>query len=116
MTDTDRWHVTVAEAAARTPLAGETAASALAHGAMKLLYYAPRGKDPQRPHEGDELYAVISGRGALVRADERRRFVPGDVLFVPAGVPHHFEEFDDTFAVWVVFYRPSGGESPGATA
>jgi hypothetical protein len=26
------------------------------------------------------------------------------VLFVPAGMIHHFEKFSDDFATWVIFY------------
>ena len=40
-------------------------------------------------------------------------FGPGDLLFVPAGVEHRFEEFSDDLAVWVVFYGPDGGEQAG---
>jgi hypothetical protein len=38
-------------------------------------------------------------------------FGPGDLLFVPPGVAHCFEEFTDELAVWVLFYGPPGGES-----
>jgi len=34
-----------------------------------------------------------------------------DFLFVPSGVEHHFENFSDDLAVWVIFYGPEGGES-----
>ena len=44
---------------------------------------------------------------------ERHRFAPGDLLFVPAGVEHRFEEFSDDFAAWVFFYGPEVGEVPG---
>ncbi len=36
---------------------------------------------------------------------------PDDVLFVPAGVEHRFEDFTVGLAVWVVFYGPEGGEA-----
>jgi len=35
---------------------------------------------------------------------------PGDLLFVPAGIVHRFEDFTDDFATWVMFYGPEGGE------
>jgi mannose-6-phosphate isomerase-like protein (cupin superfamily) len=41
----------------------------------------------------------------------RHAFGPGDVLFVPAGVEHHFENFTDDLATWVIFYGPEGGET-----
>ena len=80
------------------------------HGSLEVEIYAPRGHDPQQPHSRDELYVVISGRGFFRNGDERHAFGPGDLLFVPAGVEHRFEEFGDDFATWVVFYGPEGGE------
>jgi mannose-6-phosphate isomerase-like protein (cupin superfamily) len=41
----------------------------------------------------------------------RRPVEPGEVLFVPAGIEHRFEDFSDDFATWVFFYGPEGGES-----
>jgi mannose-6-phosphate isomerase-like protein (cupin superfamily) len=77
---------------------------------MTLGLYAPRGSDPQKPHTRDELYVVMRGSGWFRNGDERHRFAPGDVLFVPARVEHRFEEFTDDLALWVVFYGPEGGE------
>jgi mannose-6-phosphate isomerase-like protein (cupin superfamily) len=39
----------------------------------------------------------------------RHEFGPGDVMFVPAGVVHRFENFTNDFLVWVVFCGPEGG-------
>ena len=72
--------------------------------------YAPTGVDPQTPHPRDELYVVMRGAGWFVNGDTREPFGPGDILHVPAGVQHRFEEFTDDFATWVVFYGPEGGE------
>lgn len=81
------------------------------HGTAKIGLYAPRGTDPQGPHKRDEIYMVWRGRGYFERDGERRGFEPGDVIFVPAGMPHRFVEFDDDFAAWVIFYGPQGGET-----
>lgn len=86
----------------------------LEHGSMEVELYAPRGMDSQTPHARDELYVVVSGTGEFVNGPDRHSFVPGDVMFVPAGVEHRFESFTEDFAVWVVFYGPEGGESLGA--
>lgn len=76
--------------------------------------YAPRDTDSQTPHEQDEVYIVVSGKGEFVRGGERVSFAPGDLLFVPAQMEHRFEDFSDDLAVWVVFYGPPGGETaPG---
>ena len=89
--------------------AGERFAVALERGSLSIELYAPRGSDPQQPHARDEVYVVVSGRGEFVNGPERHAFAPGDVMFVPAGVEHRFEQFTDDLAVWVVFYGPEGG-------
>lgn len=80
------------------------------HGTLAVELYAPRGDDPQTPHTRDEVYVVVQGSGYFRNGGNRHRFAPGDVLFVPAQVPHRFEEFSDDLAVWVFFYGPEGGE------
>ena len=107
----DRRHATPAEARALPLPAGNLAAPVLAHGSMIVEHYAPRGVDTQRPHTRDELYIVIAGTGSFIDGDDRHPFAPGDVIFVPAGVVHRFEDFSDDFATWVIFYGPEGGEA-----
>ncbi len=70
----------------------------------EIEIYAPRGHDPQKPHDRDEIYVVMAGRGVFLNGDARRPFGPGDLLFVPAGHIHRFEEFSDDLAVWVIFH------------
>ncbi|MBC7930226.1 MAG: cupin domain-containing protein [Rubrivivax sp.] len=113
---TDKRRVSVAEALARVPGArGERFAEVLKHGSLAVEIYAPRGTDPQGPHARDELYVVVEGSGEFVSGSERHDFAPGDVLFVPAGVLHRFENFSDDLVVWVVFYGPEGGEAAATT-
>jgi len=81
-----------------------------ANGTMRLLVYAPRGDDPQQPHDQDEIYVIQSGSGWFVNGDDRHEFGPGDALFVHAGVEHRFEEFTEDLSMWVVFWGPDGGE------
>jgi mannose-6-phosphate isomerase-like protein (cupin superfamily) len=83
------------------------------HGTLSVELYAPRGVDPQTPHRRDEVYVVVRGEGHFVNGGARYRFGPGDLLFVPAGVAHRFEDFSDDLAAWVVFYGPEGGEGAG---
>jgi mannose-6-phosphate isomerase-like protein (cupin superfamily) len=89
---------------------GERFVEAFRHGTLVLELYAPRGHDPQTPHDRDEVYFVISGSGEFVQAGERQAFAAGDALFVAAHVEHRFENFSPDFAAWVVFYGPLGGE------
>lgn len=79
-------------------------------GSLEVEVYAPQGCDRQTPHTRDEVYIVISGTGFFRNGKDRHRFAPGDLLFVPAGVEHRFEEFTEDFATWVIFYGPEGGE------
>lgn len=101
----------VSALAARPP-GGKPFAELIARGTLRVGLYAPRGEDPQRPHDQDEVYVVMSGHGTFRNGPSSHRFQPGDVLFVPAGVPHVFEDFSDDLYVWVVFYGPTGGENP----
>jgi mannose-6-phosphate isomerase-like protein (cupin superfamily) len=89
---------------------GERFVEAFVHGSLVVELYAPRGRDPQTPHDRDEVYFVVSGNGEYIVAGERSRFAPGDALFAAAGVEHRFENFTPDFATWVVFYGPKGGE------
>jgi len=80
------------------------------HGSMAIEYFAPVKADTQTPHKQDEIYVVIKGDGFFFRDEERVSCKKGDVLFVPAGMEHRFENFSDDFATWVIFYGPDGGE------
>jgi mannose-6-phosphate isomerase-like protein (cupin superfamily) len=105
-------HLTVTDGLARLPGAGgERFVELFQHGSLSVELYAPRGTDPQDPHTRDEVYAVVRGSGWFRNGNDRHRFGPGDVLFVPARVAHRFEEFTDDLVVWVFFYGPEGGES-----
>jgi mannose-6-phosphate isomerase-like protein (cupin superfamily) len=92
--------------------AGERFVELFRHGTLSVELYAPREHDPQSPHSRDEVYVVAHGSGWFRNGDQRHGFGPGDVLFVPAGVVHRFEEFSPDLAVWVFFYGPEGGEKP----
>jgi mannose-6-phosphate isomerase-like protein (cupin superfamily) len=101
--------VTVDEAMERLPAPdGSRFVEVLAQGSVTVELYAPLGTDAQVPHDRDELYVVVSGTGRFVRGDREVPFGPGDVLFVPAGAPHHFAAFTPDFATWVVFVGPEG--------
>jgi mannose-6-phosphate isomerase-like protein (cupin superfamily) len=104
-------HLTIRQGLARLPgPEGERYVELFRHGTLAVELYAPRGDDPQTPHTRDEVYVVVHGSGQFRNGSERQRFAPGDVLFVPAEVPHRFEEFSDDLVVWVFFYGPEGGE------
>ena len=108
--------VTLAQAVAalaEAPGGGRPYAELINRGTLRVGLYAPRGTDTQQPHDQDEVYVVMSGRGTFRSGHVSQPFQPGDVLFVPAGVTHAFEDFSDDLYVWVVFYGPPGGEAAG---
>jgi mannose-6-phosphate isomerase-like protein (cupin superfamily) len=101
------------ETARKAPLPpGRRSPEMMRHGSLEVRFYAPRGSDPQTPHDRDEVYVVVNGTGWFCRNDERHEFKPGDFLFVPANAVHRFEDFSDDLELWVVFYGPGGGEKP----
>ena len=69
------------------------------------------GRDPQQPHTRDEVCVGRLGPRRVRERSARHAFAPGDLLFVPAGIEHRFEQFTDDLAVWVVFYGPEGGDA-----
>ncbi len=109
----DNWQISVAQAS--EALAQEEAQRYVVlkkRGDLSVEYYAPKGIDPQQPHRQDELYVIISGSGQFYCDGKRQDFAVGDVLFVPAGVDHRFENFSEDFSTWVIFYGPEGGAFP----
>lgn len=80
------------------------------HQSMNVEIYKPDRVDLQQPHVQDELYVIISGTGNFYNNGIITDFKPGDVLFVPAGIEHRFENFTDDFSTWVIFYGKKGGE------
>lgn len=91
--------------------AGKPFKELFSHGSMTVEIYKPDKVDLQQPHTRDELYVVATGSGYFISEDGREKFETGEVLFVPAGVVHRFEDFTNDFSTWVFFYGPEGGEN-----
>lgn len=81
--------------------------------------------DHQRPHAEDEVYCVVSGRGRIEVGRERtaegeaegagegiedRAVEPGSVVYVAAGVPHHFHSIEEDLRVVVLWVPPHRGQ------
>jgi mannose-6-phosphate isomerase-like protein (cupin superfamily) len=81
------------------------------HGTLSVEVYKPLKEDLQKPHDRDEAYIIISGSGEFLNGGTTISFLPGDFLFVAAGVEHRFLNFTSDFSTWVLFYGPKGGES-----
>ena len=61
--------------------------------------------DRQRPHEEDEVYYIITGRGVIRVADEDRAVKAGSLVFVAAHVEHRFHDIEEDLRV-LVFWAP----------
>ncbi|TMK77800.1 MAG: cupin domain-containing protein [Actinobacteria bacterium] len=61
--------------------------------------------DRQQPHEDDEVYVVLEGRGVLTIEGEAIDISEGKAAFVPAGAGHRFTGYEG-LSVLVVFARP----------
>jgi len=85
---------------------GRLSTRAFTDGDIEIRLYAPKGHDPQVPHDRDELYIVARGSGMFRVHDRVEPFGPGALLYVAAREVHRFEEFSPDFAAWVVFYGP----------
>jgi mannose-6-phosphate isomerase-like protein (cupin superfamily) len=60
--------------------------------------------DRQQPHDDDEVYLVLDGRGVIQVGDERVELREGHAVFVPAGAEHRFSAYEQ-LAVLVIFDR-----------
>jgi mannose-6-phosphate isomerase-like protein (cupin superfamily) len=107
------WRGSVDQLLGLIPEEGLLSVSAFRRGTLEVKLYAPRGADNQTAHGRDEIYVVARGRGQVRIGGERQSFGPTDILFVPAGVDHRFEDFTRDLAIWVMFYGPEGGEGDG---
>jgi mannose-6-phosphate isomerase-like protein (cupin superfamily) len=90
--------------------AGARSVLVLRRGTLDVKLALPVPPNQQTPHAQDEIYFIIRGRGVLIHDGKRDPFESGDLLFVAAGIEHHYEDFTQDLALWRVFYGPPGGE------
>lgn len=73
------------------------------------LYNHGVGADvPQQPHTEDEVYFVLSGCGSIEIDGTDQAVSSGSVVYVPAGVAHHFHKVSEPLQVLVVFAPAEG--------
>src|SRR5437868_15415014 len=99
-------------------IAGANARLAAANGGYEVVHRSPGLElgvyvlvapepDRQQPHEDDEVYVLLEGRGTLEVEGERVDLREGQAVFVPADADHRFVGYEQ-LAVVVVFERPKG--------
>jgi mannose-6-phosphate isomerase-like protein (cupin superfamily) len=64
--------------------------------------------DRQQPHEDDEIYVVLEGRGVLEVEGESVPVQDGSAVFVEAGADHQFTAYEH-LSVLVIFDRKPAG-------
>jgi mannose-6-phosphate isomerase-like protein (cupin superfamily) len=84
-------------------------------GALSVgTYSIPAGApDHQEPHSEDEIYVVVSGRGAFEAAGSRVEVGPGSTLYVAAHEVHRFVDVSEDLVAVVVFAPPEGSAARG---
>jgi mannose-6-phosphate isomerase-like protein (cupin superfamily) len=83
---------------------GRRSSEVFVDGDLEIRLYAPKGHDPQTPHDRDELYVVAAGHRNFRVGEQVEAFAPGALLYVAAHETHRFEDFSGDFVAWVVFY------------
>ena len=77
------------------------------------VYTLPAGaKDLQGPHDEDEVYFVLEGRGRLRVEGTERSVGPGSLLYVRGTSEHSFFEIEEDITLLVFF--ASGGPDPSS--
>jgi mannose-6-phosphate isomerase-like protein (cupin superfamily) len=66
---------------------------------------AAGAKDDQTPHEHDEVYYVVEGRGTLTAGEEELACEPGSIVYVAKKVPHRFHDITEDLTVLVFFAK-----------
>jgi cytidylate kinase len=73
------------------------------------LYQVKKGvEDEQGPHEEEELYLVLEGRGRFRLGDEDFAVEPGYLFTVPARVEHGFHAVAEDLLLFVLHAPPEG--------
>ncbi len=70
-----------------------------------LYVLEPGATDPQSPHNEDEVYVVLRGRGKIRVGSQITPVQPGSVVFVQAQVDHKFFDIQERLEI-LVFFGP----------
>ncbi|MCA9964775.1 MAG: cupin domain-containing protein [Anaerolineales bacterium] len=62
--------------------------------------------DPQQPHNEDEVYYIVSGRGQIYVAGENQSVQAGSIVFVAAHDEHYFHSIEEILDI-LVFFAPA---------
>ncbi|NPA92160.1 MAG: cupin domain-containing protein [Chloroflexi bacterium] len=65
------------------------------HFAMRRITMKPGGGMPKHTNTVEHEQYVLQGRGQVAIGDEVYEVQPGDVMFIPAGVPHWYRNIGE---------------------
>lgn len=90
------------------PLSGysdtpESGAMLLETGPLRVLAFIPQGWDRQTTHAEDEIYLIAEGTGLLWTLERTFAAQKGDLLVIPNGITHWFDDYSAGFRVWTLF-------------
>ncbi len=83
---------------------------------LGLYRHAVDASVPQQPHSEDEVYFVVSGSGVIEIDGLDQPVTNGSVVYVPAGVAHHFHKVTAPLEVLVVFAPAEGASAKKAAS
>ena len=63
-------------------------------------------KDPQHPHQQDEVYYVLRGKGKIRVGDQDRDVQAGSIVYVPKRMEHRFHAIVEDLQI-LVFFAPA---------
>ena len=75
---------------------------------LQVMRFEPGDGDQTHAHAEEEIYVINTGEATLVTEDESVAVAPGDVIHLGSGTDHQFTDFNDEFAV-TVMYAPAEG-------
>lgn len=64
--------------------------------ALRMIEVEPGGHTPRHSHPYEHENFIVSGEGRVWLNGEWHRFGPGDVIFVPGGMEHMYENTGTT--------------------
>jgi mannose-6-phosphate isomerase-like protein (cupin superfamily) len=73
---------------------------------LGLYELAAGSEDVQKPHDEDEVYVVLSGRGRFVVDGDDLAVGPGSILFVGKHAVHRFHSIEEDLSIVVAFSPP----------
>jgi mannose-6-phosphate isomerase-like protein (cupin superfamily) len=73
---------------------------------LGLYELAAGSEDTQRPHDEDEVYVVVAGRGRFIVDGDDVAVGPGSILFVEKHAVHRFHSIEEDLSIVVAFSPP----------